>query len=77
MGMGWSCLVCLPELMEALPVEAVWLLAAGGVAYTSGVPFFVRNTNLDHSIWHVFVLVGAVLHWLLMYLYVARLPVEI
>ncbi len=77
MGMGWSCLVCLPDLMEALPVEAVWLLAAGGVAYTSGVPFFVRNTNLDHSIWHVFVLVGAVLHWLLMYLYVARLPVEI
>jgi len=76
MGGGWSCLVCLPDLMEALPVEAVWLLAVGGVAYTSGVPFFVRNTNLDHSIWHVFVLVGAVLHWLCMYWYVARLPVD-
>jgi len=75
MGCGWSSLVCLPDLMEALPAEAVWLLAAGGVAITCGIPFFVRNTNLDHTIWHVFVLIGAVLHWLVMYLYVARLPV--
>jgi len=75
MGMGWSCLVCLPDLIEALPIEGVWLLALGGVAYTSGVPFFVRNTNLDHSIWHMFVLVGSVLHWLCVYLYVARLPI--
>lgn len=72
---AWSSLVCFPDLIEALPVEAVWLLAAGGVAYTSGVPFFVRNNNLDHSIWHVFVLIGAVLHWLMVYLYVARVPV--
>jgi hypothetical protein len=23
-----------------------------------GSPFFIRDTNLDHSIWHVFVLAG-------------------
>mmetsp|Transcript_12845 Transcript_12845/g.21028 ORF Transcript_12845/g.21028 Transcript_12845/m.21028 type:complete len:777 (-) Transcript_12845:176-2506(-) len=72
---AWSAIVCLPDLVEALPIEAVWIFAAGGVVYTIGVPFFVRNNNLDHSIWHVFVLIGAVLHWLVVYLYVARLPV--
>lgn len=74
-GIAWSCIVCVPDLIESLPPQAMWLLAAGAVAYTSGVPFFVRNTNLDHSIWHVFVLAGATLHWLSVYLYVAKLPV--
>jgi hemolysin III len=75
-GIAWSCIVCVPDLIESLPPQAMCLLAAGAVAYTSGVPFFVRNTNLDHSIWHVFVLAGATLHWLSVYLYVAKLPVS-
>ena len=56
--MGWSCLICMGDLVEALPTEAIYCLLAGGVAYTSSVPFFVRNSNLDHSIWHCFVLAG-------------------
>mmetsp|Transcript_20791 Transcript_20791/g.43813 ORF Transcript_20791/g.43813 Transcript_20791/m.43813 type:complete len:211 (+) Transcript_20791:2-634(+) len=71
LGMGWCCLVCLPDLVQVLPKEAMALMVAGGVSYTGGVPFFVRNNNLDHSIWHMFVLAGSVFHWLCVYWYVA------
>jgi len=37
LGMGWMCMSCLPDLLEVLPMGAVGLLVAGGVAYTGGV----------------------------------------
>jgi hemolysin III len=37
LGMGWTCISCLPDLLEVLPMSAVGLLVAGGVAYTGGV----------------------------------------
>jgi len=76
LGMGWSALVVLPQFMEILPKEAIHLIILGGVGYTSGVPFFVRNNNLDHSIWHCFVLAGSICHWLAVYLYVAPMAVN-
>ena len=77
LGMGWSCLVCIPDLREKLSDEAVQLIILGGIAYTSGVPFFVRNNNLDHSIWHLFVLAGSILHWLCVYVHVAPMGSQI
>lgn len=74
LGMGWSCLVCLTDLLAVLPQEGVNLIILGGVGYTSGVPFFVRNNNLDHSIWHCFVLAGSLFHWLAVYCHVAVFP---
>jgi len=73
LGMGWSCLICMHDFVEILPANALYLIIAGGVAYTSGVPFFVRNNNLDHSIWHVFVIAGSFFHWLCVYLYVVEI----
>jgi len=73
LGMGWSCFACMKDLVASLPQGALFCLVAGGVAYTSGVPFFVRNSNLDHAIWHCFVLAGSIFHWLCVYLYVVNL----
>ena len=73
LGMGWACVVCLPDLIAVIPKEAITLLVMGGIGYTTGVPFFVRNGNLDHSIWHIFVLAASVFHWIGVYLYVALL----
>eukprot|EP00956_Cyclotella_meneghiniana_P004583 scaffold5639_cov70-Cyclotella_meneghiniana.AAC.5 len=36
-GMGWCCLVCLPDLVAVLPSKASVLLVSGGVAYTGGM----------------------------------------
>eukprot|EP00804_Cyclotella_cryptica_P003800 CCRYP_008942-RE/>CCRYP_008942-RE protein AED:0.36 eAED:0.36 QI:119/1/1/1/0/0/3/534/615 len=71
--MGWSCLICFPDLVNVLSSNALGLLVAGGVSYTAGIPFFVRNSHLDHAIWHLFVLVGSICHWLCVYLHVIKL----
>ena len=98
LAMGWSCVVCLPEVVEILPESMIWMFL-GGVAYTGGVPFFLRSNSkykskqsdslvtnfsslmilcsikdLDHAIWHLFVLAGSILHWCGIYFHVAPLP---
>lgn len=75
LSMGWSALLFLPTVITRLPLRPLVYLVLGGVSYTAGVPFFVRNSNLDHAIWHVFVLAGSIFHWWVIYKYVA--PAEI
>jgi len=74
LGMGWAALVVLPDAGKRLPVRCIHLLVLGGFGYTLGVPFFVRDNNLDHALWHLFVLSGSVFHWLAIYLFVANAP---
>ena len=41
-------------------------LLGGGLAYTLGVPWFLRGADyggVDHVIWHLFVLAGSALHY--------------
>ena len=65
--MGWLAVGALPDLNERLSTMALFWLFVGGVGYTGGVPFFVRNRNLDHSIWHLFVMSGSIAHWWCVY----------
>jgi hemolysin III len=74
LGLGWAAMTCLPETGHRLPMRCIHLIILGGVGYTAGVPFFVRNNNMDHAIWHLFVLSGSIFHWLAVYLYVAPTP---
>lgn len=78
--LGW-----LPVLLvgagTAIPPGALALMAAGGLVYSAGfVIFVVEKPNPwpgvigFHEIWHVMVVVAALLHYLLMYFYV--LPVD-
>ena len=64
LGMGWACSLDFPSLRAALPPAGFWWLVSGGIAYTTGVVFYVLD-KLDwldhaHGIWHFFVLVGSV-----------------
>ena len=77
LGMGWAALICLPEMKSRLPLGCINYLILGGVGYTAGVPFFVRNNNLDHAIWHLFVMSGSIFHWVAVYMYVAPRPLPI
>ena len=45
LGMGWSAIVCLPKVTRILPRRALEWMVLGGVSYTAGVPFFVRNNS--------------------------------
>lgn len=71
LGMGFISFGILGELYKALPEQAIGLLALGGLIYTLGVFFYVKKTvPYTHAIWHLFVLGGAVCHFLMIYLYV-------
>jgi len=73
LGMGWAAVFALPDLLVALNPNALMLLLAGGLCYTGGVPFFVRNKGMDHALWHVFVLAGSICHFAAIYFYVVPL----
>jgi hemolysin III len=65
--LGWSGgLVLVYEPVAAsLPSVSVWLLAAGGVLYSTGVVFHLwRSLRFHNAIWHGFVLVAACCHYL-------------
>ena len=70
LGMGWVAVVAPSDVVESVAPGATNLIVLGGVAYTAGVPFFLRDDFLDHSIWHLFVLAGSVFHWAAVYFYV-------
>ncbi len=70
-GMGWVGLIAIKPLVAALPAGGLWLLFGGGVAYTLGVPFYLwKRLPFNHALWHVFVLLGSVLHFFAVWLYV-------
>ena len=72
---GWAVALTVPELLHALGNRALFLLLAGGVSYTLGVPFYaLRRIRYHHAIWHGFVLVGSAFHFLAMFNFVVSYP---
>ena len=64
LALGWSGLAILGRLLSALSGEALVLLATGGLLYTVGVLFHLReDVRYQEAIWHGFVLAGAACHY--------------
>ena len=72
LGLGWCIVLSLPFLMLVLPAAATWMLFAGGVAYTLGAILFGLGVKVRymHSVFHIFVDIGAILHGLMVLLFV-------
>ncbi len=69
--MGWLAVLVMDDMQKYLSQGAIQLLIAGGVAYTVGTLFYaLKKVRYTHAIWHVFVLIGAGLHFLAIYCYV-------
>jgi hemolysin III len=63
LAMGWSGVVVFNALSVSLPRATLWLIAAGGVAYSVGVVFHVwQRLRYQTALWHGCVLLGAALH---------------
>ena len=73
--MGWFVLVNLSPLTN-LPTGALVLLAGGGAAYTAGgIIYGLKRPVLFpgfgfHELFHLFVLLGSLLHYLMVLIYV-------
>jgi len=58
-------------LAASISTDGLMLLLLGGVAYTSGVFFYARESlRFNHAIWHIFVLAGSALHFFAILFYV-------
>lgn len=73
--MGWSIVFFGFPTIMTLPSAAIWLLVLGGLCYTGGIAFFaMKKPKYMHSIWHLFVLAGSVLHYFAFLFYALPFP---
>ncbi len=71
LSMGWVAVFAARPIYGALPAEGIWLIGLGGVAYSSGLIFFLwRSLRFHHAIWHLFVIAGTLSHYLAVLYYV-------
>jgi hemolysin III len=68
--MGWLVVIAARPLWMNLPPAGLAWLAAGGVAYTAGVLFYVQERQpYFHFVWHLFVLAGTTCHFMAIWRY--------
>ena len=73
-AMGWVVVAAIKPMLSLVDMGGLVLLLLGGLAYTTGVVFYVwRQMPYNHAIWHVFVLAGSALHFFAILLYVIPL----
>ena len=66
--LGWCGVMFIPEMLVRGDYLLFGLVLGGGVIYSIGVIPFALNKKAAHFIWHFFVLGGAVVQWLGIYL---------
>ena len=72
--MGWLIVIAAPQMADAIGVNGMAWLVAGGVCYTVGALFYMaKQLSFSHGVWHLFVLAGGVCHFLAVAWYVLPL----
>ncbi|CAN1526432.1 COG1272 Predicted membrane protein, hemolysin III homolog [Flavobacteriaceae bacterium] len=63
--MGWMIVFVIKPLWGVIPLSVFLWILAGGICYTFGVYFYVKgHKQYYHTIWHFFVLLGTVFHYI-------------
>ena len=69
--MGWVIVFAIKPLINNLPLEGLFWLFAGGMAYTIGaILYSIKKIKFNHAIFHVFVLMGSFSHFVSVFFYV-------
>jgi len=76
-SLGWIALIPFVQLIKHLPIEAIILMAIGGVAYTMGAviyatkifDFFPKRFGF-HEIFHLFIAMGSIVHFIMILIYI-------
>ena len=76
--MGWMALLVIKPMLEVIPTGGLLWMLAGGLLYTIGAVIYITK-KLDlvpgvfgfHEVWHVFVTLAALCHFIMIYKYVA------
>ena len=62
--MGWAILFWMPTFIANARTVNLWLIISGGLFYTVGIVFYAQKWRYAHVIWHVFVIAGAISHFI-------------
>jgi len=63
-GMGWLVIVAIKPILTYVDSWTLGWLFAGGLFYTGGTWFYMhQRLRYAHAIWHVFVLLGSLSHY--------------
>jgi len=69
--MGWIIVFAIKPVIHNLPLEGLLWLVAGGIAYTIGaILYSIKKIKFNHAIFHVFVLIGSICHFVSVFFYV-------
>ena len=70
--MGWTIIGAIKQVYNNIDLNGLILLALGGVIYTIGAVIYGlgKKVKYMHSVWHIFVLLGTILQFFSIYLYV-------
>src|SRR5690606_11641745 len=69
--MGWLIIFDFSNLSYSIGSNGILLLFAGGMSYTVGIVFYlIERIPYNHIIWHLFVLLGAIGHFFMIFFYV-------
>ena len=73
-AMGWLAVIAIYPIWQVLGFRGVFWLLAGGVLYTvGGVLYALKWPGRDnprfgcHEVFHVFILLGSIAHFIMMY----------
>lgn len=71
-ALGWAVVFASKQLIASLDRSGLWLLLAGGIAYTLGAVLYGigAKKRYFHSVFHFFCLIGTALHFFSIYFYV-------
>ena len=71
-GMGWCVVLAADPVLKTIPVPGLIWLLAGGIAYTMGAILYGlgRKHRYMHSVFHLFVLAGSILHFVCIFVYI-------
>ena len=82
-AMGWVCVLAFTQIINSLSAAAFGCLLAGGIIYTIGgiiyalkLPIFNARHKYfgSHEIFHLFVMGGSICHFIVMYVFIAGMP---
>ena len=69
--LGWLIVFDVQTLFSLINSNAKALLISGGIFYSIGVFFYSsEKIKYSHTIWHLFVLLGSICHYLMVLLYI-------
>jgi len=76
--MGWLCLMGIQVMLATMPMSAlIWLLlggiffSVGAIVYVTKRPDFYPGAFGFHELWHIFVILGCLSHFIVVAGYVA------